>query len=134
MRQFRMLGDYALTTGEQLACQVLCGLWPAVDLTVVQDMMANKDAGFSFVSHPANSLATAYKALLQVAVTSHHYQVVRGNKWSKVGVVRYTKEVQALERMLLLGLYTTCGQARRAEDLLSVPWQNKAGWARGVYV
>lgn len=134
MRQFRMLGDYALTTGEQLAYQVLCRFWPAVDFSVVRDAMGNQDAGFSCVSHPDNGLSTAYKALLQTAVTSRYYHLGRGEKWNKAGIIRYMKDVQALERMLLLGLYTVCGQAPRAEDLLSVSWQNGAGYARGVYV
>ncbi|CAK7207844.1 hypothetical protein SEUCBS139899_010659, partial [Sporothrix eucalyptigena] len=134
MDQFRLLSQYALTTSEQLACRVLCGFRPAVNLSSLRDEMTNTDMGFSFVSHPSNGLSTAYQALLQAAATSRYYQLIRAERWNQAGITRYLNDVQALERMLLLGLYTACGQAPRAEDLLSVRWQNGAGCARGIYV
>lgn len=134
MEAFRQLPDYFITRAEELTAKLMFGLEPDVDLARVKDEMRNLQAGYSFIKHPDNGLDTAYRDLVVRACTSRTKGLSRHGEWSFNAVNLYLKETVALEEMLLGGLYTACGQAPRARDLLSLESENSPSASRGFFI
>jgi hypothetical protein len=134
MSRFRGLVEYFLSQAEVLCTSLLFGLNSAVDLTQVKDDMTNTQAGFSFIQHPDNGLAYAHLKLSTQACTTARNGLVREGGWDWKAVFAYRKRVEALEEIILGGLYTACGQVPRASELLSLECENGSSTERGIYV
>lgn len=129
---FRRLADYFITEAEELCSNLMLGLSPNTDLAKVKDDLTNGRPGYSFTQHPDNGLDQAYLDLVAEACKSR--ALSNRGQWNWAAVSSYRKRAMHLQEMLLGALYTACGQAPRAEDLLTVDCENGEYTKCGIYV
>lgn len=110
----------------------MLGLSLNADLVKVKDDLTNGRPGYSFTQHPDNGLDQAYLDLVAEAYKSH--ALSNRGQWNWVAMSSYRKRVINLQEMLLGAFYTACGQAPRAEDLLTVDCENGEFTKCGIYV
>lgn len=134
MDEFRALAKHLLTTAEQQCQALMFDVLPEVDLSRLRDDLTNRQPGFSFVKHPANSLADAYLELSTRACNSRRNRLVKDGRWHWPSIFIYLDKTTALLESILTVLYTTCGQVPRAPELLSLEYENTASTERGIYL
>ena len=132
--QFRRLGQVVLRTVEASMARLMYGLTPQIRLEGIRDQWSNQTPGYSFVSDPANNLASAYLALSSRVCLDPVGGVVTGDRWDLDAVRRYLREEDHLLLQLLLLMILRGGQAPRMPELTSLECSNGPCTSRGVYV
>ncbi|KAL7903745.1 hypothetical protein GGI35DRAFT_492304 [Trichoderma velutinum] len=132
MNCFRRLADYFITEAEELCSSLMLGLSPNTDLVKVKDDLTNGRPDYSFTRHPDNGLDQSYLDLVEEACKSPALSN-RGH-WNWAAISSYQKRATNLQEMLLGAFYTACGQAPRAEDLLTVDCENGEFTKCSIYI
>ncbi|CAK7275608.1 hypothetical protein SEPCBS57363_006795 [Sporothrix epigloea] len=88
----------------------------------------------SFVTHESNKLYTEYTRLLDERESVVHGGLIKDDGVNRTAAINYLQTVDQLEKALVGGLYTACGQAPRAEELLSILFANSSSTARNVFI
>ncbi|KAH6689250.1 hypothetical protein BKA61DRAFT_533280, partial [Leptodontidium sp. MPI-SDFR-AT-0119] len=134
MVNFRTFGHSLVDRAEALCRSLMFGWFPSVDLSQVKDDMSNTLRGYSFLQHPANGLSTAYLTLSTRACTAQGDGLLRGDKWDHKSVAEYLRGTESFQRDLAAIMYSLCGQAPRATELLSLEYCNGQSSQRGIYM
>ena len=134
MDQFRRLGQVVLRSVEESVTCLMYGLTPRIRLEDFRDQWSNQTPGYSFVSDPANNLASAYLSLSSRVCLDPVSGVVTGDRWDLDAVRRYLQEEERLLLQLLLLMTLRGGQAPRTPELTSLECFNGPSTSRGVYV
>lgn len=136
MHEFRQLPEYFLSRAESICSNLMHGFEPGFSLTNLKDEMANTNPGYSFVTHPSNGLENGFKQLLTHACAHNgSLSALSGHgRWNWFAVKQYLKGTKDLEEMFSGGLSTSCGQAPRLRELVSLECENSATSMRGLYI
>ena len=136
MDGFRQLPEHFIASAEKLGTDLMYGFEPNVVLSRLKDDMVNSKPGYSFVSDPANGLGHGHAQLLSHACSRHgSLSALSGHgSWNWYAVRQYLKLTTKLEEMLFGGLYTSCGQAPRLREIVSLECENTSTGMRGIYV
>ncbi|KFA78363.1 hypothetical protein S40288_09973, partial [Stachybotrys chartarum IBT 40288] len=136
MSAYRQLVEHFISRAERLCDELMYGWKPQLRLSEMKDDLTNTRPGYSFMAHPSNNLADAYKSLLAYACTcrgaSLHALTGHG-QWRWSAVREYLKKTEDLDRMTAGGLASACGQAVRIRELFSVEYENSPTSQRGIF-
>lgn len=122
MEAFRGLSDYFISSGETLCSDLMLGLTPTIDLSVLKDDLTNCNVGYSFVEHLSNGLKNSYLHLVREACSKQ--ELLRRDKLNLTAVSSYRRKVTALKEVIPGGFHIACGQSPRAEDILAMECEN----------
>lgn len=133
MGQFRLLSEYFSKRAATLCEELLLGLNPPVDLARVKDVISNTQAGYSFVSDPANGLHDAYLQLAEYACSARQKGLSRKGKWDRKAVKAYLKKEDDFRVAFGLAMQTQGGQVARWTELLNLWCTNTEYGPRGLF-
>lgn len=136
IHEFRQLPEYFISQAERLCADLMYGFEPDFSLSKLKDEMTNTNPGYSFVTHPSNGLDNGFRQLLTHACAhSGSFSALSGHgRWNWFAVKQYLKVTKDLEEVFSGGLLTSCGQAPRLRELVSLECENSPTAMRGLYL
>jgi hypothetical protein len=118
---------------EEYCAELLFDLDPIIDLTKIKDNITNTRNGFSFILRPDNGLTYILRSLDESL--HHSSQLALSQSAVRLeGYLLILEKAEALDEMIIGGIYTACGQTPRTPDLLGIECENGSFTKRGIYI
>jgi len=134
MPDFKQISQDVLQSATLLCCRLMYNWQPHFDLETIKDEISNNNAGYSFVSDPANELSDAYLDLSRRACLASFDGLMTDDSWDMDAVKRYLALHHEMLRLLMLLIHLTAGQAARGTEMLAVEHRNGPSTLRGICV
>ena len=134
MNEFRSIGRAVLDRARWCCYRLMYGWNPPCCWSEVKDTLSNTQAGYSFVSDPANGLSDAYLELSRMACLATSDGLMTDNGWDYGAVRQYVSLHHELQRLIMLLVYLHGGSVPRGTDLLAVAHRNSPDNRRGVCI